>query len=246
MDRNRNFLRSGGIYCAFAPSSAILKIALFKNSKFHLFAGCMNSNQTEKLKIKSNHLVIISIIWLALFIIVAEIVAPKEYNLVNHTISKLATQSYENRWIMQTSFLGFAIIFIFAQIYKFCEKRKTFWPDFFLIISAIFFLPITFLSVQSFDQSIPFSIKEDLWHNILAIILVSFFSLGMAGYMLKSQGKNRFYHFIFLLLILITSLLFVLSQNGIIPYLGLIQRAMFLVSLSWLIWVNRQTKESTT
>ena len=203
----------------------------------------MNSNQAKKLKVKSNHLVIISIIWLILFIIIAEIVVPKEYNVINDTISKLAAQGYENRWIMQIGFLGFALIFIFAQFFKFYEKRKAFWPDLFLIGSAILFLPITFFKAQSFDESIPFSIKEDLWHNILAIIVVSLFSLGISGYMLKSHGKNRLYHFIFLLLILLTSLLFVLSQNGIIPGLGLIQRAMFLVGLIWLIWINRQTKE---
>jgi len=206
----------------------------------------MNSIQIKKPKIKSNHLVIISIIWLVLFIIVAEIVAPKGYSVINHTISKLATSGYENRWIMRIGFLGFAAIFTFAYLLKFYENKKIFWPDLFLISSAILFLPITFLSVRSYDESVPFSIGQDLWHNIFAVIMVAFISLSMLGYMIKSRGKNRLYYFIFLLLILLTSSLYVLSINEKNLGLGLIQRAILLVSLCWLIWINKQFSDLKT
>jgi len=193
-----------------------------------------------EMKQNSNHIIIISIIWFVLFMVVAQLFTPAEYSLINNTVSELAAQGYENKWIMQIGLIGFGVIFTLGSLLKFYEKRKILWPDIFLMLYAVSILLAGVFSTKPFDGSDVFSRIEDAWHSRFASIAGFSFTLGIVGYIFQTSGKDRFYNFAFLLLVSGISLAFGLSENGIIGEgKGLIQRTLYLVGFVWLIGINK-------
>ena len=58
-------------------------------------------------------------------IIIAHLSANGSYSWKTNTVSELAAQGYERKWIMQIGFVLFGLILIFGIIYKINYKQLT-------------------------------------------------------------------------------------------------------------------------
>lgn len=53
---------------------------------------------------------LISVLYITIFIVIAHLITPKKYEWTKNTISELAAQGYDRKWIMQLGFVGFGLI----------------------------------------------------------------------------------------------------------------------------------------
>jgi len=88
-----------------------------------------------------------------------------------------------------------------------------------------------------FDSTISYSMKEAQIHSLFATIAGFALVGGILWYLITSPEKWLF-HLLFLGLITGMSMLFGLSENGIIPIgKGVVQRTLYLVAFIWLMFM---------
>jgi hypothetical protein len=99
-----------------------------------------------------------------------------------------------------------------------------------------------FFCAAAIDPSISYSVQEASVHSTFATVAGISMSLGiMWQVVLSSNRRDRWTRLAFLLLVMGISGLFGLAENHILALdKGIVQRALYLVGLMWLVYEERQ------
>ena len=139
---------------------------------------------------------------------------------------------------MQAGFIGFGLLLNAGFILKFAAAGKTIYPDILIMIYGLAILLSGFFCTAPIHESIPYSLSEARLHSIFASVAGLSFSLAVLWYLgLSAQAGQRWFHLVFLVLTVGSSLLFGLAENGAIPVgKGVVQRVLY--TISWLMEAN--------
>ncbi len=182
-------------------------------------------------------LIFFSVFYFVVVIIIAHFFVPPEYHWSQHTISDLAAQGLKYQWIMQAGFIGFGLLLNIGFVSKFIVAKRIFYPDLLIMLYGLAVLLSGFFSAAPFLDGVAYSVQEDKLHSIFAQAAGLFFSISILAYLLwTSDPTEKLIHTIFLILVIGTSMVFGLEENGIIHLgRGVIQRTLYLVSFVWLL-----------
>ncbi len=178
----------------------------------------------------------IAVIYFIAVIIIAHFFAPPEYNWTQNTVSDLAAQGLKYQWVMQAGFIGFGLLLNIGFAQKFIATQKVSYPDLLIMIYGLAILLSGFLSTEPFIKGVSYSVKESNLHSLCATVAGFAFTFGIFyRLVIAPTSGEKWLHAIFFLLVMGTSLLFGLSESGVLPIAkGIIQRSLYLVSFIWL------------
>jgi hypothetical membrane protein len=167
------------------------------------------------------------------------------YVWTQNTVSDLAAQGLPNQWIMQAGFIGFGLLLNLGFVQKIIAAHKVIYSDLPIMIYGLAVLVTGFFSTQPFIAGMDYSAQESNYHSLFAQIAGVFFIIGILyRLVIAPTPKEKWFHAIFFLLVMGTSLAFGLSENGIIPLgKGLIQKTMYLFSFIWLVLSQRAAQQ---
>lgn len=179
-------------------------------------------------------------------ILVAHFFAPPEYVWTQNTVSDLAAQGLPHQWIMQGGFIGFGVLLNLGFIQKFIVARKVIYADVPLMLYGLAVLVTGFFSTMPFIAGIAYSAQESGLHSLFAQLAGGFFILGILyRLVLAPTIQEKWFHAVFFILVMGTSLGFGLSENGMLALgKGIIQKTMYAVSFIWLLLSQRQVGDS--
>jgi hypothetical membrane protein len=168
-------------------------------------------------------------------IIMAHFFAPPGYAWMKNTISDLASQGHRYKWIMQTGFIGFGLLLTGGLLFKFWKSGNIDYPDLPVIAYGLCVLITGLFCAAPIDKTLAFSAREEQIHSLFASLAGFFLVIGILMYLLTLPSRWVF-HLTFMLLIVLISALFGLSENGIIALeKGIPQRILYLISYTWLV-----------
>ena len=183
---------------------------------------------------------------LAVFYFIAAIVfahffIPPNYDWTQNTISDLASQGHIYKWIMQAGFVGFGFLLVAGSAYYFWQNKKRY----FLWLVAGYGLSILvtgFYCAAAIDPSIEYSLQEAGIHSMFATIAGVCMSMGIVWQVVTSSTRReRWMRILFLVLVMGISALFGLAENHILEIgKGIVQRALYLTGLVWLVYEEHQ------
>ncbi len=153
------------------------------------------------------------------------------YTIIKNTTSHLGAQNAPNAWIMNVSFMIVGI----ACLLEAWLHLKKFWIH--KILLSIFGLSLIFTGIFSHAPIIEgavFSSLEDQLHSFFATVVgFSFTIYAISAIFIEKTLKHRTINFmVALIAIFLSILIFHLSD-----YSGIWQRAIFIISFSWLIFM---------
>jgi hypothetical membrane protein len=177
-----------------------------------------------------------SIIYFVGVILFAHFFVPPEYNWTRNTISDLSAQGMKYQRIMQAGFIGFGLLLNFGCAQKFITAQRVFYPDLLIMLYGLTILLSGFFSTEPFIQGVSYSVRESNLHSLFATAAGISFSLGILYRLVTAPTLGeKWLHAAFLVLVIGTSFLFGLSENGVLPVAkGIVQRSLYLVSFIWL------------
>ena len=180
---------------------------------------------------------IFSVVYLVAVIVLAHFFSPPGYRWTRNTISKLAAQGHEHKWIMQAGFIGFGLLLNIGIILAFAAAKKVCYPDILIMVYGLAVLVSGFFCTAPIDKSLAYSASEAKLHSVFASAAGVSFSLGILGHLvLSAQPRGRWFHLVFLALTLGSLMLFGLSENGLVGIgQGVIQRVLYTTSFIWLV-----------
>lgn len=182
----------------------------------------------------------IAVIYFVAIIVIAHFFVPPNYDWTQNTISDLGSQGHVYKWIMQAGFIGFGLLLTVGVVHHFRRNHR----QYFLILVAVYSLSILvtgFFCAAAIDPSILYSVREAGIHSAFATIAGIAMSLGILWQVLAStNGRERWTRLAFLILIMGISALFGLAENHVLDLgKGIVQRALYLVGLAWLVYEER-------
>jgi len=186
-------------------------------------------------------LFLIAILYFIAVIVLAHFFIPPNYDWTQNTISDLASQGHIYKWIMQAGFVGFGFLLAAGSAYYFWQNKKRY----FLWLVAGYGLSVLvtgFYCAAAIDPSIEYSLQEAGIHSMFATIAGVCMSLGIVWQVVASSTRRELWtRIIFLVLVMGISALFGLVENHILEIgKGIVQRALYLTGLAWLIYEERQ------
>lgn len=183
----------------------------------------------------------ISVVLLVIFILVAHIVAyinvSPLYDWHRNTISDLAAQQYAYSWVMQSGFVCFGIILIVGIIRKFLRRTAIWYVDIPIFLYAASVLLTGVFSIKPFFPVEAYSQTHDRLHSFFATSTGIAISIGIFCHPFPLTGKNRkilIIDFVVFAIVVVLSAFFGLAESASSPYVGIIQRSIWLVGLIWL------------
>lgn len=186
-------------------------------------------------------LFLIAVLYFVAVVVLAHFFVPPIYDWTQNTISDLASQGHTYKWIMQAGFIGFGSFLAASSVYYFWQdKKRTFlW----LVAGYGFSILITgFFCAAAIDPSIEYSLQEASIHSMFATIAGLCMSLGIFWQVVTSSTpRERWMRILFLVLVMGISALFGLAENHIVEIgKGIVQRALYLAGLAWLVYEEKQ------
>lgn len=174
-----------------------------------------------------------SVLLFVVIIFVAHFFVSSPYHWRNNTISELAAQQYQYRWIMKIGFILFGGILTSGIIWKLIYgdgKLLLEWP---FLIYGIAILVSGFFSTKPFSPGIEFSEWESQIHSFAAQIAGISFSIGLLIHGIsETKPSLKIIHFsTFVFVIGFSALFGILNSNT-----GYIQRIMYTGSFVWLTY----------
>jgi hypothetical membrane protein len=178
-----------------------------------------------------------SIVYFIVMIVIAHFFVPAEYSWMQNTVSDLSAQGLKYQWIMQAGFIGFGLLLNIGFIQKFFAAQKVFYPDLLIMLYGLAILLSGFFSTEPFIKGLSYSLQESRLHSLFATVAGISFSLGILWRLFTAPTPGeKVLHVIFLVLVMGTSFMFGLSENGVLPVAkGIVQRSLYLVSFTWLL-----------
>lgn len=187
------------------------------------------------------NLFLIAILYFIVVIVLAHFFVPLIYDWTQNTISDLASQGHAYKWIMQAGFIGFGSFLAASSMYYFWQDKKRI----FLWLVAGYGVSILitgFFCAAAIDPSIEYSLQEAGIHSMFATVAGFCMSLGIVWQVVTSSTRReRWTRILFLVLVMGISVLFGLAENHILEIgKGIVQRALYLAGLAWLVYEERQ------
>ena len=181
--------------------------------------------------------IVFSVVYFVVTILLAHFFSPPGYRWTQNTISELGAQGHKYKWIMQAGFIGFGLLLNIGVVSKFVAAGRIVYPDIPIMLYGFAILMTGFLCAKPMDESLPYSHTEARWHSIFATLAGICFTVGILWYLLVSPHPYaRWFHLGFLILIVGSSLLFGLAENGVVGLgKGVAQRILYISSFIWLL-----------
>ena len=183
----------------------------------------------------------LSVLFIVIVILIAHILAPEAYDWKRNTISELAAQGYRHKWIMQIGFIGFGVLLSVGVLQNIRKERNYRFRQFPLLIYAIGILLAGIFCTRPFVDGIPYSEVEARLHSSFASIAGFALSATLLLYFLTDNRRRKLPQLISLFLVLGLSITFSLLSS----YTGIVQRMLYLVGFSWLIFIYSSPISST-
>jgi len=138
---------------------------------------------------------------------------------------------------MQLGFIGFGLLLSASFINEFMLARKVVYADVFLMLWGIAVLLSGFFCAEPYIGSVSCSIPEAKLHSLLASSAGVSFSIGiLCSLIVSPDPKEKLFHTVFLILVMGTSMMFGLAENGAVSMgKGLLQRMLYAVNFIWLL-----------
>jgi hypothetical membrane protein len=187
----------------------------------------------------------IAVAYFIAVIVIAHFFVPPNYDWTQNTISDLGSQGHVYKWIMQLGFIGFGLILTAGVVYHFRRNTKLYFL-FFVAAYGLSVLITGFFCAAAIDPSIVYSVQEASIHSMFATVAGIAMSAGIIWQIVvSSNSRDRWTRILFLLLVVGVSGLFGLAENHILALdKGIVQRALYLVGLMWLVYEERQILQS--
>lgn len=176
-----------------------------------------------------------AVVLIVVSILAGHLFADASYLWQENTISELAAQGYAKAWVMRLGFGGFGMFVMIGSAQKLIEKKKYWYRETPLFIYGLGILFSGVFSTKPFLPGVGYSEVEAQIHSIMATIAGFGLSLGILFYLFSEhKGWRKSIHFITLILIMGLSAWF----GNAASHIGIIQRCLYLVGFSWLVFVE--------
>jgi hypothetical protein len=164
------------------------------------------------------------------FIVFAHIIAPDSYHWMFHTVSHLGSQGYENKMLMQMGFISFGLVLSIGSL----KKSNRDYADWFMAFYALCILFTGIFCTRPFESDVEFNQLESELHSIFATLAGFAFCIAI---FIKAMNEksSRVLHFVFFILVLFLSMIYGISKL----HFGLIQKIMYGVSFTWIVFMYR-------
>jgi hypothetical membrane protein len=177
---------------------------------------------------------VIAVLYIILLIIIAQIIVPDSYDWVQHSISQYAAQNYEYQWIMQLGFLGFGVLLSIGVFTNWAKNRKYWYREVPVLVYALSIAVSALFSTDPFIEGVSYSEQEAQLHSFFATLAGFSFSITVLLYTLTEQIVwKKSAHFLVLWLVIGLSFGIYTTEN----YVGLLQRLLWAVSFTWLVFL---------
>jgi hypothetical membrane protein len=177
----------------------------------------------------------IAVTFIVFVILAAHIAAVAPYSWRDNTISELASQGYEQAWIMRAGFIGFGALVIIGAMQRTRSRRPLWYREIPLVLYGLAILLSGIFSTKPFMPDVGYSGLESHLHSIMATHAGVGISLGILLYMLSdNSARGKIVHMVTLVLIVVLSALFGMSTAGA----GVVQRFLYAVGFAWLIYIE--------
>lgn len=175
---------------------------------------------------------IISVVFFLIVAAVSHLVTPSSYDWRENSISELAAQKYNNKWIMQFGIIGFGVLLGGGIVMKLAQSTLLWYLELPILIYAISISLAGVFSTKPFVEDEDYSHSHDKAHSLFGNLAGISFSLGMAVRMIFSELLVDFIlNTVFLFLVVALSMAFsIASKNK-----GIIQRGTFFFGFFWLV-----------
>jgi len=176
-----------------------------------------------------------AVVYILIAIILAHLVAPVAYVWSTNSISQLAGQGYPLAWIMRAGFIGFGVLVQIIGIRRMRTSDARWFREIPIMLYGLSILLSGLYSTSPFIEGLAYSEAEARLHALLATAAGLALSAAMLLFALTDPPSSRkALHTAALVLTMLLSFLF-----GALPEAaGLIQRALWLVGFSWLIFLR--------
>ena len=175
-------------------------------------------------------------------IIIAHFFTTNPYDWRANTISELASQNYQHRWIMKIGFILFGGILIVGIINKLINGNGKLLTELPILIYGLAILISGLYSTKPIVEGIEYSELESKIHSYSAQIAGMAFSIGLLIYGFTETNKNlKIIHFSTFVFVIGFSALFGILDSNV----GVIQRVMYLGSFVWLTLFYNQINEAS-
>jgi hypothetical membrane protein len=176
---------------------------------------------------------ILSVVFIVLAILIAQIIVPEPYDWMHNTISELASQGYPEKWIMQIGIIGFGVLLSIGVFSNFRQENEYRYRQIPLFIYALGILLAGIFCALPFVDGIPYSEVEARLHSSFASLAGFALSAAILLFSLTDRPRRKLLHALSLILVLGISITFGLVTS----YAGVVQRLLYLVGFSWLVFV---------
>lgn len=174
----------------------------------------------------------VSVAVFVLLIVVAHFYSSPAYDWKNNTISELASQHYDQRWIMKTGFILFGTFLSAGILVKLLGHKGDLLIELPILIYALSILVSGIFSTKPFESGVEYSEVEYQIHSICAQLAGFTFTIGLLTSGIKEANLSlRLIHLAFFVFVLACSILFGLMKEN----MGIVQRIMYLGSFVWLL-----------
>ncbi|MHA2220778.1 MAG: DUF998 domain-containing protein [Candidatus Thorarchaeota archaeon] len=175
---------------------------------------------------------IIAVVFFLVVAAVSHLVTPPSYDWRENSISELAAQKYNNKWIMQIGLSGFGFLLGGGILIRMVQGGSVWFQEIPILIYAISILMTGVFCTKPFFESDDYSHFEDRVHSIFANLTGISFSLGVTMRMVLAISLVDFIlNTVFLFLVLAGSIAFSKVSTG----RGIVQRGIFFLGFLWLV-----------
>jgi hypothetical membrane protein len=175
------------------------------------------------------------VLYIAIIAAIAHLIAPEEYHWKSNTISDLAAQGYENKWMMQAGLLGFGLILGIGSSIQISLLQIDWLTEIPLLVYAGLVAATGIFCTRPFVSTEEYSRRDDRLHSFSAQIGGVFFTVAILLKSLVAETLDSAApHILFLFLVTLTALYYGRTKPSV---KGIAQRAMWGVSFIWLAFL---------
>ncbi len=178
---------------------------------------------------------IISVFYIAVIAVFAHLITPNEYHWKSNTISDLAAQGYDQKWLMQLGLIGFGLLLGIGSVAQMLQFQVDWFTDFPLIIYAALVSLSGIFCTRPFIRTEDYSKRDDRIHSFCAQTGGVFFTLAILLKALITESlMSAAPHYLFLILVSLTAMYYGKAEPS---RKGIAQRTMWIASFVWLAFL---------
>ncbi len=174
-------------------------------------------------------------------IILAHFFTSSPYDWKNNTISELASQNYQYRWMMKIGFVLFGGILAIGITNKLINGNGQLLREIPILIYGLAILVSGLYSTKPFVDGMAYAVSESKIHSYSAQIAGMAFSVGLLIHGFSENRQHfKIIHFATFAFVVGLSALFGIMDSNV----GIIQRVMYTGSFVWLLFFYNQINKA--